>query len=89
MVSLFGCSACFVVLAQVAVAANSFCVHESIIVLTLRSHLGSAFGMIAIFAHSVGIIGKSGMCALGDYVTMDLVLDAFAPVGDRTIGLGS
>lgn len=57
--------------------------------LTLRSHLGPAFGMIAIFAHSVCIIGKSGMCTLGDYITMDLVLNAFAPVGDGTFSLGS
>lgn len=89
VISLLGCSTSFMVWAQVAVATDSFCVHKTITVLTLRCHLGSAFSMIAIFAHSVGIIGKSGMCALGDYIAMDFVLNALAPVRDGIFGLGS
>lgn len=71
---------CLVVLAEVAVAADTLCVHEAVGVFTLGGHLCSSFGMIAILAHSISIIGKSGMCAFGDTVTMDLVLNAFAPV---------
>lgn len=68
------------VLAKIAVAADTLCVHKAVGVFTLGSHLCSSFSMVAILTHAISIIGISSMCALGDTVTMDLVLNAFAPV---------
>jgi hypothetical protein len=50
--------------AQVAVLADPLGIKGSIMVLALAGLLGSAFGMVAILAHAVGIVLLASMITL-------------------------
>jgi hypothetical protein len=53
-----------VVGAQVAVLADAFSVEVSVVVLALESLLGPTPGVVAVLAHTIGIVFLVGMSAL-------------------------
>ena len=68
--NLLVASLLFVIDTQVAVLANALCVQSTVFVLTLCCQLCASFGMITIFAHSVGIVLFSTVTALRDKLSM-------------------
>lgn len=60
--------------AEVAVLTDSFCVQGPVSVFTLSSLLCSSLGVIAVLAHTVSIIRHVVMAALGDFMSVLLLL---------------
>lgn len=80
-------STSLMVLAEVAVAADTLCVQDAISVLALCSHLSSPFSMVAILAHAISIIRKRSMCTLWDSVANDIFLNAFVTIWNWTLSM--
>ena len=52
-----------VIRTQVAVLADALCIKNSLLVLAEVSLLGSAFGVVAVLAHAVGVVVLRGVAA--------------------------
>ena len=64
--------------AEVAVLADAFGVERSVGVLALGGFLSPALSVVAVLTHSIGVVWLVIVAALGDLVSVLLLLDIFA-----------
>lgn len=57
---------------QVAILALASCIHESILVFAGSGELGSAFGVVAVLAHAIGVVISIRMAAALDHFPMGI-----------------
>ena len=54
------------VVTQITVLANSLCIQYPVVMLAFVGFLGAPLRVVAVLAHSVGVIGFTAVAALGD-----------------------
>ena len=73
-----GVSLAFVVNREIAVLAQTLSIQSSIWMRTFESFLSSSFGVVAVFAHSIGIVGFRAMSTLRNILSMFLLLNSLS-----------